>query len=130
MANPHLPRSQSKGLLDGARVYLSGPMDFVASREEEMQNGWRTRVSAFLRSQGCTVFDPWQKPAIRGLQEYGREGLDTSKTRDACGNSWTRGSPPQASQAPQARRSRPAQGQHGCCDSYQQSGHIRGIPSS
>jgi hypothetical protein len=30
-------------LLDGARVYLSGPMDFVASREQEMKHGWRSR---------------------------------------------------------------------------------------
>jgi hypothetical protein len=60
-------------------------MDFVASREEEMKNGWRTRVGAFLRARGCVVFDPWQKPAVRGLQEYGREGLDTSKAREA----WT-----------------------------------------
>ena len=60
-------------------------MDFVASREEEMKNGWRTRVGAFLRARGCIVFDPWQKPAVRGLQEYGREGVDTAKARDA----WT-----------------------------------------
>ena len=81
------PRSatRKRGLLEGARVYLSGPMDFVVSREEEMKNGWRTRVGAFLRERGCVVFDPWQKPAVRGLQEYGREGLDTSKAREA----WT-----------------------------------------
>jgi hypothetical protein len=78
-------RSRSRSLLDGARVYLSGPMDFVASREEEMKNGWRTRVGAFLRARGCIVFDPWQKPEVRGLQEYGREGLDTAKARE----NWT-----------------------------------------
>ena len=78
-------RSRRRGLLEGARVYLSGPMDFVASREEEMANGWRTRVGAFLRSLGCIVFDPWQKPAVRGLQEYGREGPATAKDREA----WT-----------------------------------------
>lgn len=77
--------SGKRSLLTGTRVYLSGPMDFVASREEEMKNGWRTRVGAFLRARGCVVFDPWQKPAVRGLQEYGREGLDTAKARDA----WT-----------------------------------------
>jgi hypothetical protein len=77
--------SPARSLLRGARVYLSGPMDFVASREDEMKNGWRTRVGAFLRAQGCIVFDPWQKPAVRGLHEYGREGLDTAKARDA----WT-----------------------------------------
>lgn len=63
-------------------MYLSGPMDFVASRAEEMRNGWRTRVGAFLREMGCVVFDPWQKPDVRGLHEYGREGADTAKVRD------------------------------------------------
>jgi hypothetical protein len=77
--------SPARNLLDGARVYLSGPMDFVASREEEMKHGWRTRVGAFLRERGCVVFDPWNKPDVLGLQEYGREGLDTAKARDA----WT-----------------------------------------
>lgn len=80
--NHHQAKGQSLGLLDGARVYLSGPMDFVASREEEMKNGWRTRVGAFLRERGCVVFDPWQKPGVRGLQEYGREGVDTAKARE------------------------------------------------
>jgi hypothetical protein len=74
-------RPEERNFLNGARVYLSGPMDFVASREEEMKNGWRTRVGAFLRARGCIVFDPWQKPAVRGLQEYGREGLDTAEAR-------------------------------------------------
>ena len=72
-------------LLAGARVYLSGPMDFVASREDEMKNGWRTRVGEFLREFGCIVFDPWQKPDVRGLHDYGREGLDTVAAR----NLWT-----------------------------------------
>jgi hypothetical protein len=76
------PKTQTRGLLDGARVYLSGPMDFVASREEEMKNGWRTRVGAFLRDVGCVVFDPWQKPEVRGLHEYGREGADTTQVRE------------------------------------------------
>jgi hypothetical protein len=71
--------------LEGARVYLSGPMDFVASREEEQKYGWRTRVGAFLRARGCVVFDPWEKPAVRGLHDYGREGSDTTKVREA----WT-----------------------------------------
>ena len=84
MTNEHQePRQRT--LLEGTRVYLSGPMDFVASRREEMKYGWRTRVGAFLRARGCIVFDPWQKPAVRGLQEYGREGLDTARTRKA----WT-----------------------------------------
>ena len=71
--------------LAGARVYLSGPMDFVASREHEMRFGWRNRVGAFLRSFGAVVFDPWRKPLVRGLHEYGREDVDTTRARDG----WT-----------------------------------------
>lgn len=77
-----MPKRQSTNLLEGARVYLSGPMDFVASREDEMRFGWRQRVGAFLRRRGCVVFDPWEKPGVRGLYEYGREGLDTAKARE------------------------------------------------
>ncbi len=76
---------RTRNLLDGTRVYLSGPMDFVASREEEMKNGWRTRISVFLRAHGCVVFNPWDKPGVRGLDEYGREGKNTAKVR----NTWT-----------------------------------------
>ena len=54
--------------LRGARIYLSGPMDFVASRAAEKTTGWRNRVGDFLRSFGAIVFDPWFKPAVRGLQ--------------------------------------------------------------
>ena len=66
-------RRAKRGLLQGARVYLSGPMDFVASRAAEKQFGWRNRISEFLQSMGTTVFDPWFKPDVRGLHEYGRE---------------------------------------------------------
>jgi hypothetical protein len=62
-------------LLQGSRVYLSGPMDFVASRAKEKRFGWRNRVSEFLQSMGTTVFDPWFKPEVRGLHEYGREDV-------------------------------------------------------
>lgn len=68
--------------LDGARVYLAGPMDFVASREAERRHGWRARVSQFLQQLGVTVFDPWEKPAIRGLFEYGKEDSKTIRNRD------------------------------------------------
>lgn len=60
-------------------------MDFVASREQEMKYGWRTRIGAVLRQLGCTVFDPWSKPDVRGLHEYGREGVNTAAVRDG----WT-----------------------------------------
>ena len=71
--------------LRGARVYLSGPMDFVASRAEEKKLGWRNRVGDFLRSFGGVVFDPWFKPAVRGLHEYGLEDINTIDVRDT----WT-----------------------------------------
>ncbi len=65
--------TQRAGLLHNARVYLSGPMDFVASRAAEKRLGWRNRVGEFLERMGVTVFDPWFKPDVRGLHEYGRE---------------------------------------------------------
>jgi hypothetical protein len=73
-------------LLQGARVYLSGPMDFVASRAVEKQFGWRNRVSQFLQEMGVTVFDPWFKPDVRGLHEYGRED---AKSGDRIRERWT-----------------------------------------
>jgi hypothetical protein len=69
-------------LLRDTRVYLSGPMDFVASREAEKKFGWRNRVSEFLREFGVTVFDPWFKPEIYGVKEYGREDETTAKVRN------------------------------------------------
>jgi len=68
--------------LDGARVYLAGPMDFVASRETERRYGWRTRTREFLERLGVTVFDPWEKPRIRGLFEYGKEDAKTIRNRE------------------------------------------------
>ena len=38
-------RMEKPNLLRNTRVYLSGPMDFVASREVEKKFGWRNRVS-------------------------------------------------------------------------------------
>ena len=70
------------GYLSGARVYLSGPMDSVASRADEKNSGWRVRVGQFLRSFGATVFDPWSKPEVRGLQDYGREDETTVEVRE------------------------------------------------
>jgi hypothetical protein len=71
-----------ENLLKASRVYLSGPMDFVASRQAEKEFGWRNRVGDFLKKLGVTVFDPWFKPEVRGLHEYGREGIDTTNIRD------------------------------------------------
>ena len=71
--------------LRGARIYLSGPMDFVASRAEEKTSGWRNRIGDFLRSFGSVVFDPWFKPAVRGLHQYGLEDVNTIDVRE----NWT-----------------------------------------
>lgn len=71
--------------LRGARVYLSGPMDFVASRATEKKFGWRNRVGDFIRSFEGIVFDPWFKPAVRGLHQYGLEDLNTLDARE----NWT-----------------------------------------
>lgn len=79
----------------GARVYLSGPMDFVASREREKRYGWRVRVSQFLKRCGATVFDPWNKPEVRGLLEYGREDASTVREREG----WTFARGPAGSKA-------------------------------
>ncbi len=57
-------------------------MDFVASRELEKRQGWRTRIKAFLEQRGVTVFDPWEKPRIRGLFEYGKEDAKSLRERE------------------------------------------------
>src|SRR2546429_2914054 len=85
-STPMPKRRTKRGLLQGARVYLSGPMDFVASRAAEKQFGWRNRISEFLQSMGTTVFDPWFKPEVRGLHEYGREDV---KSGDKIRTRWT-----------------------------------------
>ncbi len=73
---------KQQNFLRGARVYLSGPMDFVASRADEKKLGWRNRVGDFLRSMESIVFDPWFKPAVRGLEEYGLEDVNTIDARE------------------------------------------------
>jgi hypothetical protein len=57
-------------------------MDFVASRQDEKKYGWRNRVGQFLRSHGVKVFDPWNKPSIRGMYEYGKEDEKSVETRE------------------------------------------------
>jgi len=71
--------------LAGARVYLSGPMDFVGSREKDREYGWRTRLSQVLKDLKVVVFNPWEKPLVRWFYEYGRETKhlkDIKKTWD------------------------------------------------
>ena len=75
--------SEKKNILSGATVYLSGPMDFVASREEEKKFGWRNRVGQFLRKYGTTVYDPWYQPPVKGMPHYGEETLDSNKKRQS-----------------------------------------------
>ncbi len=89
------PPKSKHNLLDGARVYLSGPMDFVASRANEKKYGWRVRVSQFLRKCGATVFDPWYKPLIKGLDTYGEEDEKSVDIR----NEWEFRSGPKAAKA-------------------------------
>jgi len=72
-------------ILSGATVYLSGPMDFVASRVEEKKKGWRKRVSQFVKSLGTKVYDPWNKPEVIGMHHYGKEDEFSTKKR----NTWS-----------------------------------------
>src|SRR5438034_11296454 len=80
------PRLGKPRLLADARVYLSGPMDFVASRAAEKKFGWRNRIGEFLEAMDVTVFDPWFKPSVRGLHEYGREDV---KSGERIKQRWT-----------------------------------------
>lgn len=68
-------------LLKGARIYLSGPMDFVASRAEEKRSGWRSRIRHFLKQFGAIVYDPWTKPIIIGSNGYGKDYEYAGKKR-------------------------------------------------
>ena len=77
--------SKKENVLSGATVYLSGPMDFVASRKEEKEFGWRNRISQFLRRYGVTVYDPWYKPEAKGLADYGKEDEFSTRKRQ----NWT-----------------------------------------
>lgn len=74
---------EDKGhVLNDATVYLSGPMDFVASRDEEKKNGWRNRIGQFLRKYGVTVYDPWNKPQVTGMPHYGKEDEFSNQKRE------------------------------------------------
>lgn len=73
-------------LLSGSRIYLSGPMDFVACRHTEKTLGWRNRVGEFLKKFNVTVFDPWNKPSPRGLKGYGVEDVNSG---DKIKSTWS-----------------------------------------
>lgn len=68
----------STNLLTQSRCYLSGPMDFVGSRVIEKYFGWRAILTPILKTLDITVFDPWNKPSIRGRDDYGKEGVQHS----------------------------------------------------
>jgi hypothetical protein len=76
---------KKENVLSGSTVYLSGPMDFVASRAEEKAYGWRNRIGQFLKRYGVTVYDPWNKPPVAGLAHYGKEDEFSTNKR----NDWT-----------------------------------------
>jgi hypothetical protein len=58
-------------------------MDFLAlPREEEARHGWRARVGQFLRKYHVHVLDPWHKPEIRALHDYGKEDANSTENRD------------------------------------------------
>jgi len=76
---------KKENVLSGSTVYLSGPMDFVASRADEKAYGWRNRVGQFLKRYGVTVYDPWNKPPVAGLAHYGKEDEFSTNKR----NDWT-----------------------------------------
>lgn len=89
-------RPDNAGLLQGARVYLSGPMDFVASRAAEKHLGWRNRVDEFLQAYGVTVFDPWFKPEVRGMYAYGKED---EQSNDRIRHRWSYAPGPKGAKA-------------------------------
>lgn len=71
-------------LLDGSRVYLSGPMDFIGSRVIEKYLGWRSIITPIFKALNVLVMDPWNKPMIKGLDpknEYGKEGVHRDKSK-------------------------------------------------
>ena len=68
-------------ILRGARIYLSGPMDFVANRGEEKKSGWRSRLRQFLKPFGAIIYDPWSKPIIVGQNGYGQDYEYSTKKR-------------------------------------------------
>jgi hypothetical protein len=72
---------QKVNILEEATVYLSGPMDFVASRAEEKNTGWRNRLGQFLEKLGTRVYDPWNKPDVLGMHHYGKEDEFSTQKR-------------------------------------------------
>ena len=69
----------TENILEKTRCYLSGPMDFVGSRVIEKYLGWRAILAPILKCFSIRVLDPWNKPMIRGHENYGQEGVLPNK---------------------------------------------------
>ena len=88
------PPLKPPNLLRDARVYLSGPMDFVADREAEKKFGWRNRIGQVLRTLGVVGLRPVVQagdPRGAGLRPRGREGLGRPRRVDVRGHEGRRG---------------------------------------
>ena len=71
-----MERLGTPNLLRDARVYLSGPMDFVASREAEKKFGWRNRVSDERSNTNAC----WKNASP---QKYWKYGFSTQRSHKA-----------------------------------------------
>jgi hypothetical protein len=60
-------------------------MYFGGSQHSGTDEGWRHRVTDVLQEHGAIVFNPWRKPAVRGLGSYGREGEQNQPYRERFG---------------------------------------------
>ena len=80
-------------------------MYFGGSQHSGTDEGWRYRVTHVLEDHGATVFNPWRKPAVRGLGNYGREGEQNQPYRERFGYDDTEEGA--AGRAHCARKSRP-----------------------
>ncbi|MFZ4764999.1 MAG: hypothetical protein ACOYMN_08590 [Roseimicrobium sp.] len=69
----------TENILEKTRCYLSGPMDYVGSRVIEKYLGWRAILAPILKCFAIRVLDPWNKPIIRGHDNYGQEGVIPNK---------------------------------------------------
>jgi hypothetical protein len=60
-------------------------MYFGGSQHSGTDEGWRHRVTDVLHARGAIVFNPWRKPAVRGLGSYRREGEQNQPYRERFG---------------------------------------------
>src|SRR5262245_5943698 len=85
---------KSGGFLNGSRIYLSGPMDFVASRGVQQRKGWRTRIGRVLEMlEGELSIRPnergipslWYTPLVGGENFFDGFGFQLPKYRRRYG---------------------------------------------